>query len=167
MNKGAIWYITLFVVVVLVQVLFMNNIQFSGLVNPYFYVLFILLMPLNTPRYVLLLLGFLLGIVIDIFVNTPGIHASSSVFMAFMRPFVINASNVDDSDKMIIPSISNIGFSWFLKYAGILIMLHHVFLFFVEIFTFSGFINTLMRAVLSSLFSLVFVVISQFLIFRK
>lgn len=167
MNKSPLWYIALFTVTVIVQILFMNNIQFSGYVNPYFYILFILLLPINTPGYLLLLLGFLQGLTIDIFGNTPGIHASATVFAAFMRPFIINVSNVDETDKMIIPSIMNLGFAWFFKYAGVLIVLHHVFLFFVEMFSFTNFFDTLLRSVLSALFTFIFVVISQFIIFRK
>jgi rod shape-determining protein MreD len=167
MNKGPVWYITLFVVAVLVQVLFMNNIQFSGLVNPYFYIILILLLPINTPRYILLMLGFLIGFTIDIFVNTPGIHASSSVFLAYLRPFVINVSNVDETDRMMIPSISNLGFGWFVKYASVLVLSHHIFLFFIEAFTLRAFADTLLRGGLSAVFSFVFILISQFLIFRK
>lgn len=167
MNKKLYWYISLFLVSVLVQILIMNKIQFSGFVNPYFYVLFILLLPINFPRYLLLILGFILGITIDIFSNTPGIHASSIVFMAFLRPYIINASNVDEQDRMMIPSVSNIGLGWFVRYAGILILLHHLFLFFVEMFTFQGFLNTFLRSLSSAIFTFVFILISQFLIFRK
>jgi rod shape-determining protein MreD len=167
MNKKPPWYFTLFIVVVLIQVLFMNNIQFSGFVNPYFYVLFILLMPISTPRYLLLLLGFVLGVTVDVFSNTPGIHASATVFMAFVRPAVVNASNIDDNDYILIPSIARFGFRWFVRYAGLLILLHHLFLFYIEMFTFNGFFQTLLRSLLSSIFTFVFIVISQFLMFRK
>src|SRR5674476_97570 len=79
-------YIIMFVVLVLVQVLILNNIQFSGLINPYMYILFILLLPFTIPGYLLLGLSFLLGISIDIFTNTPGIHAGATVLLGFMRP---------------------------------------------------------------------------------
>ncbi|HKK81244.1 MAG TPA: rod shape-determining protein MreD [Prolixibacteraceae bacterium] len=167
MNKGLTWYIVLFATAVLVQVLFMDAIQFSGLVNPYFYVIFILLLPLYVPRYLQLLLGFVLGITIDVFSNTPGIHASAAVFMSFLRPFFINSTNVDEKDRGKIPSLMNMGTGWFMKYSGVLILSHHIFLFYIEIFTFSNFINTLTRSVLSALFTFVLIVISQFLIFRK
>lgn len=167
MSKKPFWYLTLFVIVVLIQVLFMNNIQFSRFVNPYFYVLFILLMPINTPRYLLLLLGFILGVTIDVFSNTPGVHASATVFMAFLRPVIVNASNVDEQDIMLPPSIVSFGFAWFVKYALFLIFFHHLFLFFVEIFSFHGFFITLFRSFLSTIFTFVFVLISQFLMFRK
>lgn len=157
----------MFVFVVLIQVLFMNNIQFSGYLNPYFYVLFILLLPINIPRYLLLIMGFIVGITIDVFSNTPGIHASSSVFIAYVRPFVINTANVDEQDRVMVPSVFNIGLGWFVRYAGILIILHHLFLFYVEVFSFHGFFQTLFRSFFSAIFTFIFILISQFLIFRK
>jgi rod shape-determining protein MreD len=167
MSKGPLWYIISFVVIVIIQLLLMNNMQFSGFINPYFYILFIILLPINIPRYLLLLLGFFVGITIDIFSNTPGIHASASVFIAFIRPFIINSYNLDDQEKMMIPSISNIGVKWFIKYVVIMVVAHHFFLFFIEVFSFSGFMHTLLRCILSSIFTFVFILISQFLIFRK
>ena len=167
MNKSPVWYIVSFVVIVLIQVVLMNNIQFSGFINPYFYILFIILLPINIPRYLLLILGFVLGITIDIFSNTPGIHTSATVFIAFLRPFIINSYNLDDQEKKMIPSISNIGVKWFVKYIVIMIVAHHFFLFFIEVFSFSGFLHTLLRCILSSIFTFVFILISQFLIFRK
>jgi rod shape-determining protein MreD len=167
MNKGPVWYIISFVVIVLLQVMLMNNIQFSGFINPYFYILFIILLQINIPSYLLLILGFILGITIDIFSNTPGIHASATVFIAFLRPFIINSYNLDEKERMMIPSISNIGLKWFIKYVAIMIVAHHFFLFYIEVFSFSGFLHTLLRCVLSSIFTFVFILISQFLIFRK
>jgi len=167
MNKGPVWYIVSFIVIVLIQILVMNNIQFSGYVNPYFYVLFILILPINIPRYLLLILGFILGITIDVFSNTPGIHASATVLLSFVRPFLFNTYNLDDQEKSMIPSISNIGLGWFLRYAAVLILIHHFLLFYIEVFSFNGFLHTLIRCIFSSIFTFVFVVISQFLIFRK
>lgn len=167
MNKKPVWYIAIFIIIMLIQVLFMNNMQFSKFVNPYFYVVFILIMPVSTPRYTMLLLGFLLGLSIDIFSNTPGIHTSATVFMAFLRPMVVNPSTIDDADVILPISIYRFGFWWFVKYAGILILLHHLFLFFIEMFTFDNFFTTLSRSFFSTIFTFVFVVISQFLMFRK
>jgi len=167
MNKGPVWYIVSFVVIVLIQIVMMNNMQFSGFINPYFYILFIILLPIGIQGYLLLILGFLLGITIDVFSNTPGIHASATVFIAFLRPFIINSNNLDEKERMMIPSITNIGVKWFLKYAVMMILAHHLFLFFIEVFSFSGFLHTLLRSILSSIFTFVFILISQFLIFRK
>ncbi len=167
MNKGPLWYILSFTIIVLVQVLFMNNLQFSGYINPYFYILYILILPINIPKYLILLLGFFLGITIDLFANTPGIHASATVLVAFIRPFLFNTYNLEDQEKSMLPTISNLGFVWFLRYAAVIIITHHLFLFYIEVFSFHGFLNTLLRCFFSSIFTFIFVIISQFLIFRK
>jgi hypothetical protein len=87
--------------------------------------------------------------------------------MAFLRPFLINAGNIDDQERMVTPTVMNMGIGWFVRYALILIFFHHLFLFFIEMFTFSGFINTLLRSTLSGLFTFVLVFLSQFIIYRK
>ena len=78
-----------FIFLVLFQVLVLDNIQLGGYLNPFMYVLFILLMPFETPGWVLLFSAFLLGGSIDLFEHTPGMHASAAVFMAFLRPAVL------------------------------------------------------------------------------
>ena len=84
-NAGRFFFLVFF------QVLILNNIQLGGYINPYFYIYFILLLPFETPRWLLLILSFLLGLTIDVFVNTPGVNAAACVLMAFARPFVITS----------------------------------------------------------------------------
>lgn len=161
-------YTLIFFVLVLLQVLILNNVQLSGYINPYMYVLFILLLPFETPRYLVLLLAFVLGLSIDLFSNTPGIHSSATVFMAFLRPFVIDLISAREvMDKAVSPRISQMGFGWFFRYVLILIICHHIFLFYIEVFTFNGALHTLMRSLLSSVFSIILVVISQYIVFRN
>jgi rod shape-determining protein MreD len=158
----------MFIVLILVQVLVLNNIQFSGYINPFLYVLFILLLPFQTPVYLLLFLGFILGLSIDIFSNTPGIHSSATVFLAYIRPYVLELlSGRDSQEKGFSPRIKVLGLAWFLKYTVILVLCHHIFLFYVEVFTFSGAFYTLLRSLLSSVLSIILVIISQYIIFKN
>jgi rod shape-determining protein MreD len=155
-------------VLVLFQVLVLNNIQFSGFVNPFMYILFILLLPFETPRWLLLLSGFLLGLSVDIFSNTLGLHASASVFMAFMRPYVLRIiSPRDGYESGTFPRVFYYGLTWFLKYAVILVVMHHLFLFYFEVFRLSEFFRTLLRVILSTSFSTIIIVLSQYIIYRK
>ncbi|RUT79298.1 rod shape-determining protein MreD [Ancylomarina longa] len=157
-----------FFVLIFIQIAILNNIQISGFVNPYIYVLFILLLPFEIPGWLLLILSFLLGISIDIFTNTLGMHASASVFAAFLRPYVLNYFSTRDGYEVgTSPGISDYGFTWFLKYALIIIVAHHSFLFFIEVFSFSNISETLLRIIFSSFFSLIIIVISQFLVFKN
>jgi len=164
MNKGAIRYIGSWVILVLAQVLLLNHIQISGYVNPYLYILFILTLPFNIPNYLLILLGFLLGLNIDIFSNTLGMHTAATTFLAFIRPFVINLiSSRDVLELNQGPRISELGFAWFFRYCLILALAHHLFLFYVEAFTFSGFFYTLLRTLLSTVFTIILIIISQYM----
>jgi rod shape-determining protein MreD len=152
-----------FIILVFLQVLILNNIQLGGFINPYVYILFILILPFETPKWLLLVLGFLLGLSIDLFSNTIGMHSSATVFIAFLRPFVLKIiSPRDGYDSETYPTVSFYGVNWFLKYSVILVFAHHLFLFYIEVFKFSGFFNTLLRVILSSMLSLIIIFISQY-----
>jgi len=164
MNSGILKYIASWIILVLIQVLLLNHIQISGLINPYLYILFILTLPFGTPNYLLLLLGFLLGLNVDIFSNTIGIHAAATTFLAFIRPFVINLiSSRDVLELNQAPRISELGFAWFFRYTVILVLAHHLFLFFIEVFTFHGFFYTLLRVLFSSALTILLIIISQYI----
>ncbi len=157
-----------FVFLVLAQVFIFNNIQFSGYVNPYVYVLFILLLPFETPGWLLLTLAFLLGFSVDVLSGTLGMHTAATVFMAFLRPYILQIfSPRDGYESGTYPRIHYYGFSWFLKYAAILIFAHHLVLFYLEIFRFTDFFATFFRVLLSSVFSLIIIMLSQYIIFRE
>ena len=157
-----------FFVVIMLQVLIFDNIEISGYLNPYFYVIFILLMPFETPKWLLLLSAFFLGLTFDIFSMTLGMQASACVFMAFLRPFILQGfSPRDGYDAGTFPRVSYYGFLWFAKYAFILVFAHHLFLFTVEVFRFSEMGHILLRTILSSLLTTVLILISQFFFFRR
>lgn len=157
-----------FIIIVLIQVLIMDHIMINGYLNPYFYIIFILLMPFESPRWLLLLAGFILGLSIDLFSNTLGMHTAASVFMAFMRPSVLKIfSPRDGYEPESKPRISYLGFSWFLKYTLLLTFLHHMVLFYVEVFNFQEFFSTFLRILLSTLLSSLTILLSQYFIFRK
>jgi len=145
-----------FIVLVLVQVLILNNIKFLGFINPYLYVLFIIILPLNISRSFLLILAFALGLSIDIFSNTMGVHAFATVFVAFMRePLIKLLIPRDDNHEIVVPSMLSFGKSQFIKYAILMVLCHHIVLFFIESFSFSNFISFSTRALSSSAFTLV------------
>lgn len=156
-----------FIVLVLFQVLVINNIQLSTLLNPFIYTLFILLLPFETPGWLLLIVAFLLGISIDIFTNTPGLHAASTVFMSVFRPSVLRyIAPRDGYETGTFPRLAFYGFTWFLKYALFLIFVHHLFLFILESFGFKDFLSILLRTFLSSSVSIFLIILSQYIIYR-
>lgn len=157
-----------FIFLVLFQVLILNHIHFSGYINPYFYIYFILLLPFETPRWLLLLSSFALGVTLDAFSNTPGLNASACVFMAFLRPSIIDRISSGTEFMMgTHPSLKAQGFKWFAYYSISLVLIHHTTLFFLEIFRFADFFQTLIRIILSSAFTLILVFISEYLFYSR
>jgi len=157
-----------FVFLVLFQALILNNIQLGGYINPYFYIYFILLLPFETPHWLLLLSAFLLGITLDAFTHTFGLNAAACVMIAFARPFVINAiSTGTEFMTGHSPSLRNQGIKWFAYYSIILVLIHHFTLFYLEIFRLTEFFQTLVRVLLSSAFTLLLVFIAEYLSFPR
>jgi len=156
-----------FLVLTLFQVFILNNVQLNGYINPYIYILFILLLPFETPKWLLLVLAFLQGLTIDMFVQTPGMHAAACVFMAFMRPFIISTiSSKKEYEPGIQPSIQDLGSVWFISYATILTLSHHLVLFFAEVFHFSEFFITIQRVIYSTIITLILIIISQYVFYK-
>ncbi|MCJ7449790.1 MAG: rod shape-determining protein MreD [Bacteroidales bacterium] len=156
----------IFILLILFQVLLFNNIQFSGYVNPYVYIMFILLLPIELPAWLLLILSFITGLIIDFFSGSLGMHTASSVLAGFVRPYVLQIlSPRDGYEPGSEPSIIIYGFRWFLIYTIIIVLIHHTALFFLEVFRFTEFFRTLLRVLLSSLFSVTFILFIDY--FRK
>ncbi len=157
-----------FFVLVLVQVLIVKNIELGRFINPFIYVLFIIALPFETPKWLLLVCGFILGISIDMFYNTAGMHAAACVFMAYIRPGILKLFSPRDGYEFgTQPTIQYLGVPWFLSYSGILVLLHHLILFYIEIFRLNEFFSTFFRVIVSSLFTILLVVVSQYLFQRK
>ncbi|MCK5137486.1 MAG: rod shape-determining protein MreD [Bacteroidales bacterium] len=157
-----------FFVVILIQVLVMDNVMINGYMVPYVYLLFILLMPFETPRWIQLLSGFMLGMGIDLFENTPGMHTAATVMVVFIRPYLLNLlAPRDGYESETFPRIHYYGFHWFLKYTLIIVVIHHFMLFYLEVFQLKEFLSTLLRVILSSILSASTIVLSQYFVFRK
>jgi rod shape-determining protein MreD len=157
-----------FVVVILFQVLVMDNVRINGYMIPYIYLLFILLLPFETPRWVQLLSGFALGLAMDLFTGTPGMHTAASVLIAFVRPYLLELlAPRDGYEPDTFPRIHYYGFMWFLKYTVLIVLIHHLALFYLEVFQLKFFFSTLLRVILSTILSTSTIVLSQYFVFRK
>ncbi|MBW4888713.1 rod shape-determining protein MreD [Mucilaginibacter sp. HMF5004] len=157
-----------FIALVFLQVFLLKNLSLYDLSTPYPYILFILLLPFQTPNIILFILAFGLGITIDAFYDTPGLHAASCVLLAFVRIFFISITvQKDGFDNEPDPTLGAMGFRWFFMYVLILTLIHHFFLFNLEVFRLSEIQYTLLRFVLSSAFTVFLMLISGLLFFRR
>lgn len=167
MDREIISHIIRFIGLILVQVLILNNIQFGGILNPYLYIYFILVLPVDFPPNIGLILAFLMGLTIDLFCQTLGMHTIATLFAAYCRPFVMRYMAPRDGYEFSrVPGIRHMGWLWFITYAGILIFLHHFVLFFVETFRMSGLLFTLGKSMGSTVMTLALTLILQLLFVR-
>lgn len=162
-------YITAFVVLIVVQLLIFNNIEFSGYVNPYVYVMFIVILPVSIPSWLLLILSFITGFVIDVFSGTMGVHAFATVMAGYMRPWILslNVTAETAAGPDTSPSSQVSGIRWFFIYTVTLVFIHHVTLFYIELFSLRSFFHTLLRVLLSTAFTTFFIILFDVLRPRK
>lgn len=157
-------YSVAFIVLIALQLLIFNNIEFSGYVNPYVYVMFILILPVAIPSWILLLLSFLAGFVIDLFSGTMGVHTFASVMAGFVRPWMLSLNvTAEASEPDMSPSAYRSGLRWFLVYSLTVVFVHHLALFYIELFTLRNFFHTLLRVMLSTAATTFFVVLFDFI----
>lgn len=162
MINTLIRYGIIIILLMLLQLLLFNNIQFSGYINPYVYIMIILLLPSAIPSWLLLIISFLTGLIIDLFMGSPGMHASATLLAGFSRPYILALIAPRDgyeSGKEL--SMLAYGFRWFVVYASIIVLIHHTALFYLEVFRFSGFFRTLLRVILSSAFTTAFILLAE------
>ncbi len=157
-----------FFVLILLQVIIIKNIELGRFVNPFIYVLFIIVLPFSIPNWLLLLVSFALGLSVDMFYDTGGIHAASCVLMGFTRSSILKLfSPREGYESGTEPTIKYLGFPWFLSYSSILIFIHHLALFYLEIFRLNEFWFTFTKVICSGVATLILVVLIQYFIGSK
>ncbi|WP_181305994.1 hypothetical protein [Rufibacter sp. XAAS-G3-1] len=168
MNSFRFIHVIQFVVLMGLQVLLMRNLVLFETGFCFVYIGFILFLPLEIDKVLLLLLGFVCGFTIDLFYDTSGMHAAATVLMAYLRPSMLKLLTPRDgyevSDHASLPSM---GWLWFLTYGLALIFVHHFTLFFLELNGFKLIGFTLAKIVASTLFTGTVLVIFQMLFFER
>jgi len=161
-------HIIRFVVLILLQVLVFSNVRMFGYYNPYIYLIFLLLLPVHIENWLLLVLGFVAGISIDIFNSVLGIHAAACVLACAVRPLIIgNMFNLKEIKVGTYPQIYWYGIGGFVLYAFIFVLIHHLVLFFLDVFTFQRFYMTLWHSLINTLITCAFVMGDQVVFHSK
>ena len=157
-----------FAFLVLLQVLVLNDIHLFQVFNPYLYILFILLLPFETPNWLLMLLCAALGLTVDAFSNTLGMHLSACIFIGFARPSVLRVIAPREGYEFgMRPHVQVMGLAWTALYALMMVFLHHFWLYLVEAFRFSALPQVLLKTAVSGLFTMVLILITQYLTFKS
>lgn len=169
MNSIIVVNILRFVGLLLVQGLVFKNIGVGWESFPYLHIivfpLFILLLPLRTPKTLVIFLAFVIGISIDFLYDTLGVHASAAVFTGYVRSLVLKMLEPRGAYNMSYsPTIARMGLGWFVQYVSILMFAHIFFYYSVEAFTFVYIVDILIKTFVSFFASMVFIMIFQLLL---
>jgi rod shape-determining protein MreD len=157
-----------FIFLVFIQVFLLKNIGYYNLSEPFLYILFILLLPFETPNWLVFILAFVMGITIDTFYDTLGVNAAACTVLAFVRIIFIQLTVQRLSFEIEPePKLGIMGFRWFFFYASILTSVHHTTLFLIEDFSLTDIQYTLLRIALSSLFTIFLMLVAEFIFYRK
>ena len=167
MNNNWVKYVLLFILIVLIQGLVVNNIQFNEYLNPMVYPLMILMLPFQLNAILTMAVALLLGLSVDAFSDTFGLHASSAVLIGYLRPTLMKYIQPKDGyDKALLPSLHDMGIVWFVIYASLLLFIHHLWFFSIEILRFDLILLILGKTFFSFLFSLVLIVLFQYIFYK-
>ena len=166
MNNSLYSSIVSFILLVLVQVLVLTNINFMGYINPYIYILFILFYPIRNNRMSFILVGFILGLTVDLFLDSGGIHAAACVTIAYIRPLILKFSFGTVYENQTI-KFDTVDFASKLVYISILTFIHHFILFSLEIFNTSKIILWIQKTLFSSIFTIILSVLITIIFSKK
>ena len=159
-----------FVLFICLQVFVLDNIPpLHQFIIPVVYYLFILWLPFSVPRFWLLIIGFITGLSLDYFTNSPGLHAAACVLIAYARPFIVNLLIPKDTSEFNYrePSARAMGWAPFSVYVFILTLLHHGYLVFLEWLQFGTFLDFLIKVLSTTAISMLLILTAEVLFPRK
>lgn len=168
MNNDLVKNLVRITLIVLIQVLILRRLNLSigsfNYIHILFYPVLIMILPLRISKPLLLIIGFVIGLVVDVFYDSLGVHASACVFLAYIRPYVLSVFEPRGGFSVnTSPTKHNLGMYWFLRYAAAMLLLHLLFYFSMEVFTVVYLKEIILRTIFSFIFSFAFIMLYKLL----
>jgi rod shape-determining protein MreD len=163
MNSALFVNIFRFILLLAVQIIIFNNMNFLGYISPFPYILFIILYPVNSNKSGLLVASFFLGLIMDMFSNSGGIHTTACLILAYYRPYLFKFSfglSYEYQTVRLNAELTPERFSFIL----LSVLIHHFVLFTLEAFKFSFILDIFLRTILSTVFTIIICIIIIYLI---
>lgn len=170
-------FIIQFILVMAVQVFVLNDIVIRSSLTlwgvpvfiPIIYPMVLLLLPVNTHSWAGMVLGLAVGLTMDTFSNTPGMHAAACVAMMYARPFLLNLFFQQSVKELgeTLPTLFRMGFRSFVLYAVMAFFLHHLLFYSLQIWSMKNILYILLKTLLSGVLSILLLLIAQLLFARR
>lgn len=162
MTSNTIIRIRNFIILALVQVLIFSQIHLFGYATACIYLIFLLKLPRHTNRNELLVWGFIFGLTVDLFCNTPGLNAAAATIMSFIRNIILAQFTPKSIPDDFIPGAKILKWGGYLMYATLCIATFYTILFLIEIFTINQPLILLTGVLTSTLLTMLFVIVTEF-----
>lgn len=146
-----------YLLVMMLQVLLFDQLQLWGVCHPYIYILCLLMLPITLPHSADLLIGAGVGLVMDVFCNSLGVHMAACVLLMMIRPYLLGAI-VNDKDRLNEQiSLRAIGWEAMIKYVAILVVIHHFTVFMLGAWSWHHLVYVVLATIVSSVFSILII----------
>ena len=147
-----------YIIVMLLQVLLFDQLQLWGVCHPYIYILCLLMLPINLPNIVEMLVGALVGLVMDVFCNSLGVHMAACILIMFIRPYLIG-SIVNDKDRLKEQmSLRAIGMEQLFRYVLTMVLIHHLTVFLLAAWSWQHMGFVLLETIVSGIITTVVII---------
>ncbi|MFT7251179.1 MAG: rod shape-determining protein MreD [Flavobacterium sp.] len=163
MNSSLLLNIFRFFILIALQVLVFNNIKLFGYLDPFPYVLFIILYPVNSNRSLFLFISFLLGLSLDMFGDTGGIHATACLILAYIRPSIFRFSFGLSYEYQTIKITEKISYDR-ISFIVLSVFAHHFLIYMLELLRFGLILDIFLRTLLNTVFTTIVCVLTIYLI---
>ncbi|MFT5751663.1 MAG: rod shape-determining protein MreD [Flavobacteriales bacterium] len=151
-----------FLSLLIAQIFIFNNLNVFGYINPLPYVLFLLVFPFTANRSLFIFIAFLTGLTMDVFDNSGGIHAAACLVLAYVRPVVLQATYGVSYEYNVV-KLSKGSFYERIVFISILVLIHHLVFFSLEVFNVSSILYILKKALLTGVGTILFCVLFNIL----
>ena len=154
----------------LLQILILNEVPpLHQFITPYLYFLFVLWLPFGISRLSITIIGFLTGLLLDMFTNTPGLHAAACTMIAYIRPSILNLLLAQEASEEVNkePSIGTMGWGPYLFYVFTLTFIHHFYLVLIEWLQFGNFTYFIGKVFFTSLMSMLLIFLTELIMNRR
>ncbi|MEC8402678.1 MAG: rod shape-determining protein MreD [Bacteroidota bacterium] len=159
MNRDNILHIFQFFLLLFLQSFLLNNINLFGFINPNLYLLFIIIYRLDGNPTLLIIIGFVMGLLLDLLTQGSGGHTIATLTIAFLRLSIIKFSfgvNYDVPMGMIKGSLLRQRLLYFM----LMVVIHHLVLYSIVYFSLDNTITILKNTLFTSFFTFIMVFIS-------
>jgi|TARA_B110000914_G_scaffold112319_1_gene98326 hypothetical protein len=166
MNKKIIKYIFMLPIYLIIQIYILNEILFASYINPYIYLIILIIMPYKIPKWFLLFYAFIIGFLIDLFSGTLGIHSSACLILVLLKSpiskITIPHNIIEETDELVMQKI---GAKSFILFSFILVLIHHTILFILEHVALD--FQILMKIIASTIITTIIISITQLFFFKS